>query len=522
MILRNKIPEAISEEENLVEYLEVCEQIFQELKNTISLHDFYKDYKNTPEGRLALLSKQKNFEKNPIILDVIIRGIIRDINQIYTTNGTRHAVEWVFKVLGWDAKIETAWLIDPELFFPSISSLMPIPDRSSDLEGLEVMIGIGDGESASFNGQPFSFSTSVSCSTDSITNPIGTIGSTDSEGDTYKIGVEDQLYIDDPTKFFPGHLRIGYNVAYDSTDYEDFESTGFPFYYDKLGYKNFVFGEAQDDEDGVYFYGRTFESQTQNVNKLRIVKEVYPENQTISDRVVMATPYIGITLKNLVFSRFVREYTASDSESDYSVYEYDDNNIVTKIEGLLEFLLYDLVRAADVKVLILAEVLDLGTDCADACETLFDTNRTVYVENPDFTSHEVILTCSENFSIDSHTTDCSDFVPVSDPATTLVFDINDSGNGSITGNSTDANEIDLYIKDSTGTTIFTDNGIPSGGLWSSDISGVTFTAGQTYTAYATPKNTTEGLTGTEVSDDAAYIVSTETTIISISADCSGT
>lgn len=388
MDLRNKIPESIANETILGEYLEVCENIFNEYKEVILKHDVYKDYKNSPEGRLTLLSLQKDFLRKNILSERVTRGIIRDINQIYTTNGTRSAVEWVFKILGIRASIEYAWLIDPELYFPEIRENIFIPPRFNEEEHI-LQIGEGFSE-ASLPSVPNRViqqdSAEVDCEGEEGQNQNGDFRQTQIESDSswYKIGVENQTLFSDQTQTITGYLKIGTNVTISEIGVSTVDGD-FPFFFDKIDYRNFVFGEAVDDQDGTFFYGRTYDSAQENVSKLRIVGEHYPEKHHISNHVVMATPYLGVTIQSLDFSSLIRSYL-DNAESEFF---YNEGEIIDRVSSYINYLLYDLVRPADVKVIVLAENLPLDEKMSLKGEDSLDVEREVLVEPVEITGHSI-------------------------------------------------------------------------------------------------------------------------------------
>lgn len=322
--LLERIPEAFQDSEDLADFIRVCGTLFDDASDQIKLHDWYEDYRRTPEERLGLLLDKYGIDITRNLPEDIIRSIVRDIHTIYTTNGTQQAFHWVFRLLGIEYTAEKAWLIDPHLYFPDVEFEERSPfDRQEEGE---------------------------------ILLPIGTTSS-----DSYIIGEDDQFWLLDTDFRIIGVPVIGYNATIDESE----PTTGDPlldqalkqrsFNYNEFDYRNFVYGDSVDQSNGTYFYGRSFNSDENNVEELRIVGETYEGGGvTRSSKFVMATPYLLLTISGEDFSRFINSY-ATDDNAQYVLSPADRARLV---EYLFEYLLMDVVKPSTVVILSITQHID--------------------------------------------------------------------------------------------------------------------------------------------------------------------
>lgn len=116
----------------------------------------------------------------------------------------------------------------------------------------------------------------------------------------------------------------------------------------KIDYRNFVYGDSYVDPTGrgVYFNGRGFFDTTDTVTETRIVGETYPVDGEIrKPEVVLSTPYIIIEL-------------AGQTAEQYLPPGYTEDEGFRFIQGMLEYLLRDLMRPSNVKILLLVSRTD--------------------------------------------------------------------------------------------------------------------------------------------------------------------
>lgn len=126
--LPTRIPDYLQGDNELREYLESAGELFDEMKQTIEAMDSYDDYQNAPESRLSKLAYEfgMNFPRN---LNVELqRAIIRDLEDIYQKTGTVDVVNWIFRLIGWDVTLESAWVLNPERYDPRIRDVHDMDD----------------------------------------------------------------------------------------------------------------------------------------------------------------------------------------------------------------------------------------------------------------------------------------------------------------------------------------------------------------------------------------------------------
>lgn len=329
--LIQRIPEAFQDYTDLEDYIRVCGEIFDDASDQIKLHDWYEDYRRTPEERLGVLINKYGIDITRTLPEEIIRAIVRDIHSIYTSNGTEEAFRWVFRLLKIEYKIEKAWLIDPHLYFNDIGFENNSPfDRPEERE---------------------------------VLLPIGTDSS-----DSYIMGKDAQRWLPDKSFRIIGIPKIGYNTIIDDSAVSTGDSVldealrQRSFNYNEFDYKNFVYGDSVDQPNGTYFYGRSFNSNTENIQELRIIGENYDIDGAVRKKLnVMATPYILLTISEEDFSRFINSYE-TDSGDEYSLSPSDKARL---IEYLFGYLLLEVVKPSTVVILSIAQTIDLGEYSGD-------------------------------------------------------------------------------------------------------------------------------------------------------------
>ena len=134
-ILKERIPEAFQDDEQLLRYLETAGELFDEYVKTIEGFDHYRDFTGNDLKRLRQLAIDFGmlFPRN--LNEETQRRIIRDIHDIYSRVGVKRFTDWVFRIIGWDITIEHAWLPNPDLYDPSIADIHNLDQygRSTDL-----------------------------------------------------------------------------------------------------------------------------------------------------------------------------------------------------------------------------------------------------------------------------------------------------------------------------------------------------------------------------------------------------
>lgn len=318
--LPTRVPEFLQDDETqLYEYLEACGEIFDQFGDTIKEQDAYKDYKRVPEARLILLSQRFAFNPPNMIPENLLRGIIRDITWIYTTKGVIQSLTWVFRLIGWDTDIEYAWLLNPERYDPRVKELYP---QFFERDGLE--------NDASLLNTFFP-----------------------QLGDGYKLGDYNVRYHNDPSRFIiQGELVIGRN------DITSLTGEGNPYTteinrvttsYTKLDYRNFVYGDAVVKAEGTFFTGKSYFSRITDVREAKIIGENYRDEDIIRYYPsVISTPYIIVNVDSEDYDKFTRPYVASDG----TVYSYTTREKFSITQTLIEYLLYEFVRPANVRILL--------------------------------------------------------------------------------------------------------------------------------------------------------------------------
>lgn len=326
-ILRNRLPEFMRQDgAPILEYVDAVGEVLDDLKKTIKLHDDYGDYRYVPESRLAVLSRRFAFDPPRNLPESMQRGIIRDIMQIYATKGTENALLWVFRLLAWRATFEYAWLLNPERYDPNIRDLYP---QYYERDGLDSGLSFANSFYPRLNNG-------------------------------YFIGVENQAFHGDDNFFISGPLLIGRNElsftgggdAYDpfTPDIQFNISTD----YNKIDFRNFVYGKEQVDSDGTYFYGRTIFSGGDNLRKIRIIGEDYPPSQFRLRDVVLKTPYIIVNVNQQDYQKFTQPYTDDQGNEFF----YTQSETFAIAETLVNYFLYDTVRPANVKIILISSLED--------------------------------------------------------------------------------------------------------------------------------------------------------------------
>lgn len=319
--LKTRVPEFYQDSQSeLISYLEVCGSILDELSTTIKDHDYYKDYKKSPESRLGLIAARFAFNTPAEITEPLLRGIIRDITSIHKTRGVEASIYWVFKILSWDVEIKQAWLPEPERFDPNIRSVFP------------------------------------SLYLKEISDPIFT------KDRSYIVRVDDPYRVDEGiTNFhinelfiFNDLLKIGDNQLQwigDLTDTLQVDVTKPSTDVKRLGYRNFLYGERKTLPDGTYFDGGGYFDTEPTYTDLRIVGESYNEETVLrKDPKVLATPYIVIKVSGSDFDKFTQPYVGQDGE----VYSYTSKESYKTVGLLLEYLLHNFTRPANVAILMIS------------------------------------------------------------------------------------------------------------------------------------------------------------------------
>ncbi len=390
--LPTRVPEYFQASDEFNEYLEVCGEVLEEIKDSIRAFDFYKDYKLSSEKRLGLIASRFAFDIPSQIEESVLRGIVRDLSAIYASSGVKKTIQWVLKVLSWDADIEELWLIFPEKFQDKIREVY------SDFyvePGLESNISL----------------------------LLGTF--IPNIGETYRIGIEYQSYYEDSSRLVDGHLRIGENTLLP----EEFNSITDPFSVDagfaeffdigRVSKKNLVTGKSIYKDSGVYFQGRTNFSNDDNLFDLRILGEKYKFDHIRRVPKVMKTPYLSISINSDNYDQFVSGGEGYTESEKYRIAKY-----------LIEFLLYDLFRPLNVKYISLEAPLEFEefVSTADydiheiefASDPFVDSNQYYFDDAPSYQHHDANMAIlppnhsnmDESLSMDFTSQEYNSYVPV--------------------------------------------------------------------------------------------------------------
>lgn len=323
--LPKRVPEFLQHEDtHLYEYLEACGEVFDELSDTIKQHDVYKDYKRVPEARLSLLARRFAFNPPNNIPEELLRGIVRDIAGIYTTKGVENSLTWVFRLIGWSSTISYAWVLNPERYDPNVKDIYP---ELYERDGLE-------NEASSLN----SFFPSL--------------------GDGYTIGDTNQPFHDNPAFIVDGPLVIGRNflislVGEGNPYLSDLDRTSTDF--DKIDYRNFVYGDVVDRSAGAFFDGRSYFSRRKDIRDAKIVGEIYREEDIIKfNPSVISTPYIVVKVDSEDYDKFTRPYV----DEDGNFYSYTDREKFRVAQTIIEYLFFEFIRPANVRIIMVASAYE--------------------------------------------------------------------------------------------------------------------------------------------------------------------
>lgn len=363
--LKHRIPEYYETGEDLVSYLDVCGEVFDEISDTVRAIDDYKDYKKCPESRLSLLSYRFNFNPPASIPESLMRGICRDVAFINRTNGTIGAIKWVFKLLNWDVDYKFAWLPAPEKFEPKLREAYA-PEYLGETED-ELNIG---GYFIPKMGQP------------------------------YRMGVEDQAYHNDPAGTISGQMKMGSNGISYANPNQQFTPTAIAALSTdagKISANNFLYGEAVVRPTGTYLSGKTLYGADGSEEDYRILGENYDEYVNRTNVKVMATPYLLIQINEQDYFKFTAPYIGSDGET----YEYTDGESFRTTQILINYLLHQYVRPSNVRILSIATSLSESDELSE--EDIFQQVITV---NPDIFADDVGV--SENID-ETVTVDASQY-----------------------------------------------------------------------------------------------------------------
>lgn len=315
--LPTRVPSAVTGDNELTQYLEACGEVLEEFKDSIRAFDFYKDYKYSSEKRLSLIARRFSFDLPERLEEHILRGIVRDLSSIYKTSGITKTINWVMRILSWDAEIEELWLVFPERYQQQVELEYPTfytaPNLKSELSKYEVF------------------------------TPL--------VGQSYRVGLAFQNYAEDNSRIVDGYLLVGENSllpegALANTDPFSIDA-GFAEFFDvdRVDIRNFVVGKPVYRDTGVYFKGRTQFSAVDNLFDLRILGEKYPNDHIRREQVVMKTPYLSIAITSDDYDQFI--------DGD----EYTDKEKYSIAKELIEFLLYELFRPTNVKYISLVAPL---------------------------------------------------------------------------------------------------------------------------------------------------------------------
>lgn len=121
--LIQRLPEAFQNSPNIIEYVEIAGELFDEYVKTIEGFDHYRDYTGNDLKRLRQLAIDFGMKFPRNLNEETQRRIVRDIHDIYSRVGTSRFTDWVFRIIGWDITIEHAWLPNPDQYDPSIADI---------------------------------------------------------------------------------------------------------------------------------------------------------------------------------------------------------------------------------------------------------------------------------------------------------------------------------------------------------------------------------------------------------------
>lgn len=321
--LPKRIPDYLQGDSELTDYLSACGSVLDDLVDTIKEHDVYKDYKLVPEQRLGLLAKRFAFEPPVKLPEAVMRGILRDISILHRTRGVEASLYWVFKILSWDVKIKYAWLPNPERYDPNVRELFP---------SFYVADGFDVEQSAELSYEP-------------------------KIGEPYTIGTPEQLFHNDQNFIIDGDILIGRSPLrfigigdeYDPyTPVMDYVPTTDIM---KMDYRNFLYGSSFTDQKGTYFKGRGYFDNYDTAYRLRIIGEAYDESKVSRSSVsVISTPYVVVEVSGQNFEKFTAPYIGDDGKT----YTYTSKETYNTAEMLIDYLLHNFTRPANVKILMIA------------------------------------------------------------------------------------------------------------------------------------------------------------------------
>lgn len=125
-------------------------------------------------------------------------------------------------------------------------------------------------------------------------------------------------------------------------------------------YRAFLLGEEIVFENGTYFRGRRFFDQRETFLKQEIVGEHYNERtKTRTPDKAMSTPYMFIRVSEEAYNIFISPYVDEDSGITY---DYTEVEFFKVVENILNFFLFEEMRATHVRVVIIVTAQNLQDD----------------------------------------------------------------------------------------------------------------------------------------------------------------
>lgn len=131
-LLPKRIPEYLQDDNGLKDYLEVAGELFDAFNENIIDFDHYQDPAKVTESRLKELAAKFAMEFPRNLNSELQRSIIRDLEAVYQKSGTIDVIHWIFRIIGWDVKIENAWVLNPEYYDPNIKVNFELDDYGKE------------------------------------------------------------------------------------------------------------------------------------------------------------------------------------------------------------------------------------------------------------------------------------------------------------------------------------------------------------------------------------------------------
>lgn len=125
--LKNRIPSFQRENEDFDQFLEAVGKYLDHIKQEIDNLKYRSDYNSGSIAQVVSSLEQDNIEFTfTTENDAVARMVLRDITEIVRVKGTQKTIEWIFKAIDLNVKIDYAWILNPDTFvIPPQTEIVP-------------------------------------------------------------------------------------------------------------------------------------------------------------------------------------------------------------------------------------------------------------------------------------------------------------------------------------------------------------------------------------------------------------